>query len=96
MKIEHIVRELEQAARQLGVETRWERGSFRGGRCTVNGLEQIVLNRHHPPEAQLAVLVESLRELPTETIFLKPAVREAMEDAWGRTAVVPEADPDAA
>lgn len=82
MKTEHIVAELEQAVRRLGYEVRYEQGRFQGGRCTVNGEALVVLNRRHPPEAQLAVLAESLRDLPIGNIFLRPAVREAMEALW--------------
>ncbi|ARA93678.1 MAG: hypothetical protein D6685_10745 [Bacteroidetes bacterium] len=82
MKTQHIIRELEEAARQLGWAVRTERGSFQGGRCIVNGEPLIMLNRYHPPERHLAVLAESLRDLPVDTVYLKPAVRAALEAAW--------------
>jgi hypothetical protein len=82
MKVEAILKELEDAARQLGLEVRRDRGSFRGGRCTVTGQEYIVLNKRHLPETQLAVLAECLRDLPMDTVFLKPSVRKALEEAW--------------
>ena len=89
MKIERIIDELEDAARQLGLEPRWEKGNFRGGRCTVGGQELVMLNKRHPPEVHLTVLAESLRDQPVDTIFLRPAVRDALEDAWTRTETVP-------
>ena len=82
MKTPALVQALEEAHRQLGVAVRRDRGPFRGGRCTVDGQEVVVLNRQHPPEAQLAVLAESLRTLPHEQLYLRPAVRAALEDAW--------------
>jgi hypothetical protein len=82
MKTAALVQALEEAHRQLGVAVRRGRGPFRGGRCTVDGEEVVVLNRLHPPEAQLAVLAESLRTLPHEQLYLRPAVRAALEDAW--------------
>lgn len=84
MNVEQIIEELEQAARQLGVAVRWEKGNFRGGRCTVGADEFIMLNKRHTPEVQLAVLAESLRELPVDTVYLRPAAREALEDVWQR------------
>ena len=89
MNIERIIDELEDAARRLGLEPRWEKGNFRGGRCTVNGQVFVMLNKRHPPERQLAVLAESLREEPMDTIFLRPAVREALEEAWARNEALP-------
>lgn len=84
MKTERIVEELKKAASQLGYEVRTEKGNFRGGICKVGGEEIIMLNKRHLAEAQLAVLAESLRDLPVEEIFLKPAVRTALEEAWER------------
>lgn len=82
MQTAALVQALEEAHRQLGVAVRRDRGPFRGGRCTVDGQAVLVLNKLHPPEALLAVLAESLRTLPHEQLYLRPAVRVALEDAW--------------
>lgn len=82
MKTKTIIDELEQAARQLGFEVRTEKGNFRGGRCTVDGESIIVLNKRHLPETRLRVLAAALRDAAIDTVYLKPAVREALEDAW--------------
>lgn len=84
MKIDKIVDALKQAAHQLGMRVRVDNGSFRGGRCRVGDENVIVLNRRHTPEAHLAILAESLRDQPVDTIFLRPAVRDALEEAWRR------------
>ena len=84
MKTEHIINALEDVLHQFGVEVRWEKGRFQGGRCTINGEDLIMLNKHHPPEVHLAILAESLRDLPMDTVFLRPAVREAVETIWQR------------
>lgn len=86
MKTQHVVEALMQAARQLGLEVRVEQGNFQGGRCTVGDEDYVVLNRRHPAEKHLLVLAESLRDLPVDTIFLRPAVREALEEAWAECA----------
>ncbi len=82
MKTSQIVNELKQAAFQLGYEVRVEKGNFRGGRCAVEGASIIMLNKRHLPEVQLAVLAAALRETRIDAIYLKPAVREALEAAW--------------
>ncbi len=84
MKPQQIVRELEETAGQLGLAVRREKGNFRGGRCVVGDAEMIVLNKRHLPEVHLVILAESLRDEPLETVFLRPAVRHALEDAWAR------------
>ncbi|MEM8600192.1 MAG: hypothetical protein AAGF99_09755 [Bacteroidota bacterium] len=86
MKPDAVVRALEEAVTQLGVRVRYERGAFRGGRCVVDDEEQVVLNRRLPVETHLDVLASCLRELPHEAVYLRPAVRAALEDAWARQA----------
>lgn len=84
MKTEQIVEELKKAAGELGLRVRSEKGNFRGGRCIVGEEDTIMLNKRHLPEAQLVVLAESLREASVDGIFLRPAVRNALEDVWRR------------
>ena len=79
-----VIRELEDALRTLSVRVRRERGGFRGGLCTVAGREVVVLNKLHPAEAQLVVLAEAMRELPNDELYLRPAVRAALADAWSQ------------
>lgn len=91
-----MVRDLEAAAGQLGVRVRYETGRFRGGRCLVDGEEQIVLNKRQPPEAHLAILAEGLRDLPIDQVYLRPAVRDALEAAWRRHDALGAAGTDSA
>lgn len=77
-----VIEELEEVANRLGFEVRSEPGNFEGGRCVVEGEEIIMLNDHDLPETQLVVLAEALRGAPLDTIYLKPAVRRALEEAW--------------
>lgn len=84
MKPEQLLRELEAVARAFGYEVRAERGRFRGGRCRVEGERLVVLNRLHPPEVNAAILAESLAGEPLDDVFLKPAVRRALDDARQR------------
>lgn len=88
MKTKQIVKELEDAVRRMGLHVRFEQGNFRGGYCKVDDDEVVVLNKRHPPEAHLAVLAEALRELPVDTVYLRPAVRKALEAAWARRETV--------
>lgn len=82
MKTTTILDELEDAARRLGYEVRVEKGNFRGGQCMMDGEAIIMLNKRHLPEKQLHVLADALRDAPMDTVYLKPAVREALEEAW--------------
>ena len=82
MKPQQIVEALEEAVQQLGVEVRRERGNFRGGLCTVGDETVVVLNKRRPAEAHLAILADALRALPIDEVYLRPAVRDALEEAW--------------
>ena len=92
MKTEQIVKELMQAARQVGLTVRMEKGGFRGGRCRVNEDRLIVLNKLHPPERHLAILATSLQEQELDSVFLKPAVRRALQQSWAQQAAAAEVD----
>lgn len=88
MKIGLIIKELETAVEQLGLRVRREKGNFRGGACIRNDEEFLMLNRVHPPEVHLAVLADALKSMPIDTVYLRPVVRQALEDAWARNTLV--------
>lgn len=83
MKPPAAVAAFEEVLGQLGVRVRRERGGFRGGLCVVDGAPTVVLNRLHPPEAQAGVLAAAVRERGgADGLYLRPAVRAALEEAW--------------
>ena len=96
MKPAAVADALEDALRHLGVRVRRERGTFRGGLCAVDGEPVVVLNRLHPPEAQVAVLAGALREHGgADGLYLRPAVRAALDDAWAQADAGQSVDADA-
>lgn len=96
MKPEQLARAFEAAAQQLGVRVRRERGTFAGGLCVVEGETVIVLNRRHTADVHAAVLAASLRSLPVDQIYLRPAVRDALEALWETPGVGAPDDPEGA
>ena len=88
MKTVQIVKELETAVEQLGLRVRREKGNFRGGHCVRNDEEFLMLNRVHPPEVHLVVLADALKTMEVDSVYLRPLVRQALEDAWARNDVV--------
>ena len=99
MKPPAVVAALEEALGRLGVRVRRERGPFRGGLCVVDGEEVVVLNRAQPPETQVTVLAAAVRASAHDGLYLRPAVRAALDDAWaaadaGRVDDAGGAEPD--
>lgn len=82
MKQKEIIRAFEEAVEALGATVRYEKGNFRGGRCSVDGEPLVVLNKRHSPDVHMNILAEVLREMPVDTIYLRPAVRQALEEIW--------------
>ena len=82
MKAKKIVDELKKALKESGVEVRSEKGNFRGGNCILGEQQVVVLNRHHLPEVQLAVLARAAQTFPIDVDDLPKAVVQALENAW--------------
>ncbi len=80
MKPEERVAELEQIARQLGVTIRYEKGDFEGGFCILKDRKIILINRKLVPNRKASVLAVALADLGLDAIFIKPALREFIED----------------
>ena len=96
MKPPAVVAAFEEVLGQLGARVRRERGGFRGGLCVVGGTPTVVLNRLHPPEAQAAVLADAIRERGgADGLYLRPSVRQALDDAWAAADRVEAPDSDA-
>lgn len=95
MTTEKIVEELLESVRGLGIEVRVERGGFRGGLCTIDGREVVLLNKRQPAQAHLSILAESIDRERWEDTFLPPAVRAALEDSWAAASEVALEEDDA-
>lgn len=79
VKDKTLVRVMERIVTGQGVEVRWEKGAFQGGRCTLDGQEIIILNRRLPIETHLRVLARAVRPEALDATSLRPAIRTAMQ-----------------
>lgn len=84
MKHEQLLTELEQLAEQLGVVVRYEKGDFEGGYCILKADRILLINRKLLPNRKASVFALGLREIGLENVFIKPAVREYIEDEVAR------------
>jgi hypothetical protein len=67
-------------ATQLGVTIRFERGDFEGGYCILRDQKILLVNRRLFPARKASVLAMAMHEIGLEDMYLKPAVREYIED----------------
>jgi hypothetical protein len=82
MKPEQLTEALEQAAKQLGIQVRYDTmtGDVAGGGglCKLKGQWCVIIDRKTPPSDRAATLTEALAQFDTDGVFLPPKVREAL------------------
>ena len=86
MKQEEILKELEQLALQSKIGIRYEKGDFEGGFCVLKAERIIVVNKKLAPQRRASVVAQGLAEVGIEEIYLKPAIREFIEDELSKAA----------
>ena len=86
MKHEILIQELQDVATQLGVTIRFERGDFEGGYCILRDQKILLVTRRLFPARKASVLAIAMHEIGLEDMYLKPAVREYIEDEIAKVA----------
>jgi hypothetical protein len=84
MSHEELIFELHELARQLGVTIRYEKGDFEGGYCVLKDSRLLLVNKRLMPVRRASVLALAMREIGLENVFIKPAVRQYIEDEAAR------------
>jgi len=82
MKHEQLIEEFHALAGQLGITIRYEKGDFEGGYCILKDQRLLLVNRKLMPARKASVLARALREIGLENVFLKPALREFIDDEY--------------
>jgi hypothetical protein len=80
MTHEQLQRELEELAEKSGISVRYEKGDFDGGYCILKAERIIVINKRLAVPKRTSILAQALAEVGIEELYLKPAVREFIED----------------
>jgi len=86
MKSEALFDALKQLAEKLGItvsEQNFKRTGVRakGGFCIVKGKPLFIIEKRMPLAEKVEMLTEHLTELPTEDLYLVPALREHLQRA---------------
>ncbi len=87
MTQEHLLKELEQLAKNCGIGIRYEKGDFEGGSCVLKAERIIVVNKKLAPAKKASLLAQGLADIGIDEMYLKPAVREFIEDELSRAAL---------
>ncbi len=80
MDYTHIIGELEEVGKQLGLELRYEKGDFEGGYCILKNQKVLVVNKRLSDPRKASSLAQALHEYGIETTYIKPTLREFIED----------------
>jgi hypothetical protein len=84
MKPEDIIDDLQDVARQIGVTVRFEKGDFEGGYCVLRDQRLVLINKRLMPTRRASLLALALQTIGLDAVFLKPAVRQYIEDEAAR------------
>ena len=84
MTQEQLLKELESLAANCGIAGRYETGDFEGGFCILKAERLVVINKKLAPPRKASLLAQGLAEIGIEDRYLKPAIREYIEDELAR------------
>ena len=57
-----------------------DKGNFSGDHCLLETKNYVVLNKHHPLEQKIHILVTYYNSFDLEKIYLKPRIRKFLEN----------------
>ncbi|HEY6192593.1 MAG TPA: hypothetical protein VI215_09770 [Bacteroidota bacterium] len=80
-----MLNELTELAKQLALEVRFEKGDFDGGYCILKSQKVLVVNKRLSDPRKASCLAQALAEFGIETAFVKPSLREFIEDEVTRS-----------
>lgn len=86
MNYSQLLQELESLTQQLGIQLRYEKGDFEGGYCVLKEQKMLVVNKRLHEARKAASLAQALAEYGIETTYIKPSLREYIEDEWAKLA----------
>ena len=82
----NMISELEQLVRQREILIRYEKGDFEGGYCILKDQKILVVNKRLHEARKASVLAQALYEIGVEGIFVKPAVRDYIDEELAKVA----------
>lgn len=81
-----LLSQLEDLAGKLGIKIRYENviveeSSASGGLCRLKGEYVLIIHFQASLEEKIRIILEALRPFPLGDIYIKPAIRELLEES---------------
>ncbi len=87
MTNEEMLVELKTLAEQIAIPVRFETGNFDGGLCVVNNERILIVNKKASVPKKISTLAVGLHQCGLDSVYVKPAVREVIEDELAKLRV---------
>lgn len=75
-----LIDELIEVLDKLGYSVRIEKGVFKGGFCMLRDQKLFLINKNLEQDKKINILVKNIAGIGIEGIFLKPNIRELVEN----------------
>ena len=75
------INELIELLNNMGYRVRIEKGTFKGGFCLLREEKIFLLKKDLEQDKKISVLASNIAEIGVEDIFIKPNIRELIENA---------------
>jgi len=85
MKTEQLLEEIENLARQLDIELRYEKGEFRGGLCVLNEQRLLIIHSKMKPEQKLRLIAREMAVLDLTSQSMPLKLRNLIESFQQKT-----------
>lgn len=74
-----LLAELEELSSKLGIRVRYEVTQAKGGLCTINGEQCIIIDRKAADDYRIAVIAASLKKLDLSEMYVSPKIRDLLD-----------------
>jgi hypothetical protein len=75
-----LKQELQEILEKLGYEVVYGKGMFKESTCVVRQDRKVVINVYTPLDLQLRFLIDLLHTLDLSKIYIRPVVRELLDE----------------
>jgi hypothetical protein len=86
LKNDHLLSQLEELAGRLEIAIRYENviteeSSVSGGLCRLKGEYVLIIHSQAAVEEKIRILLEALKTFPIGDLYVKPVIRELLEES---------------